>query len=900
MKTRRSRLVAALILIGTLAGTRHAVAHQTLATADDPAPADKTLDTRAARREVSTVRRTLALSLDGRLDDEAWVQAPVITDFTQSEPVEGAAPTERTEVRVVYDNDALYVGARLYDSAPDSIIAQLGRRDAELSSDLFGVFLDPYHDRRTGYYFGVNAGGTLLDGVLMNDDWDDETWDGVWEGKARIDAQGWTVEMRIPYSQMRFKPNEFVWGINFRRDIARKNEEIFLVYTPRGQSGFVSRFFDLNGIQGIQPRRQMEVMPYLTTRAEFTDQPDGNPFNDGSRYVPAVGADFKLGITSNLTLVGTVNPDFGQVEVDPAVVNLSDVETFFEEKRPFFVEGANVFNFGFGGSNNFWGFNFGNPDFFYSRRLGGAPRGSTPGADYTNYPEGTRILGAAKLTGRLGSGWNVGTVQALTDRAYADLSLADVRSEVEVEPLSYYGIVRGQREVNEGYRALGFISTIAARDFKDPRLADQINSDAYVVGVDGWTFLDKNRNYVVTGWLAGSHIRGTEARITALQRNSLHYFQRPDLDAVEVDSSATALTGLGGRVMLNKQQGRWRINTAVGFWSPGFDLNDVGFTWNSNIINGHFVVSRRWTEPKSFYRFINLNTAVFQSRDFDGNNIWSGLFASGFIQFKNYYGLFFNSAFNPQTVNNRRTRGGPLSLNPPGFQIGGEINSDSRKPWVFGYSTFSYLQEQSWEYTTGPEVEWKPAPNLSLALEPELSREHTFAQWVNAYNDPLAVATFGRRYVFATLDQTTFSSEVRLNWTFTPTLSLQLFAQPLISSGEYQDYKELARARSYDFLTYGEDGSTFDPETLTADPDGDGPAAALGLPNPNFNFKSLRGTAVLRWEFKPGSVFYLVWTQDRSDFEDIGEFRLRPSVSRLFEAKPNNFFALKLNYWLSR
>ncbi|MDX1430751.1 MAG: DUF5916 domain-containing protein, partial [Rhodothermales bacterium] len=297
---------------------------------------------------VSAARLSSNIELDGRPSDAAWAAAPVISQFVQRDPIEGAAPTLRTEVRILYDDEALYVSARMFDSAPDSIVARLGRRDNRLDSDDFTVYLDPFLDRRTGYFFGINAAGTLRDGVLMNDDWDDEDWDGVWVGKARIDDDGWSAEFRIPFSQLRFQASdEHVWGINFRRSIARKNESDFLVYTPRKESGFVSRFPTLNGLTGIAPKRQLEVIPYLTTRAEYLDHDDADPFNDGSNYVPGIGADFRVGVTSNLTLNATVNPDFGQVEVDPAVVNLSDVETFFPEKRPFFIEGNSVFS-GFG------------------------------------------------------------------------------------------------------------------------------------------------------------------------------------------------------------------------------------------------------------------------------------------------------------------------------------------------------------------------------------------------------------------------------------------------------------------------------------------------------------------------------------------------------------------------
>lgn len=850
---------------------------------------------------VEASRLTQPLELDGRLDEAFWASGPFTTNFTQRDPDAGAQPTERTEVRIFFDNDALYVGARMYDSSPDSIMARLGRRDAELEADQFMFYIDPFYDRRTGFYFAINAAGTRYDGVLMNDDWDDDSWDGVWEGKAAIDDEGWTAEFRIPFSQLRFhSEDEYTWGINFQRFIARKNERDYLIYVPREESGFVSRFADLIGMRGIQPKRQIEAIPYITTRAEFTDQASGNPFNDGSEYVPTIGADFRVGVTSNLTLNATVNPDFGQVEVDPAVVNLSDVETFFPEKRPFFIEGSSVFNFGYGGANDFWGFNWGNPDFFYSRRIGRAPQGGLSAHDFADRPDGTRILGAAKLTGKIGEHWNFGTVQSVTAQEMADLTLNGQRFSEEVEPRAYYGILRGQREFREGRQGLGFISTTTVRGVGQGRLVDQFNSEAFTGGLDGWTFLDEEKTWVVTGWLGLSHVQGSANQILSLQENSQHYFQRPDAGHVSIDSSATSLTGMAGRFAINKQRGHVLFNSAIGFISPSFDVNDLGFQWRTDMINGHVAGGYQWTDPGSFYRRLTLLASVFRTVDFDGNTIWTGTWGMARWQLLNYYRINIGYAYNPETVNNRRTRGGPLTIDPPGYEIFGFGGTDSRKEWVFGVEGFSYQAEWSRNSNVGLEIEWKPAANVSLTLNPSVEWNNSDAQWVGAFDDPFAVNTFGRRYVFAELDQVTVSSSLRLNWTFTPSLSFQLYAQPLISSGEYANYKELDRPKTYDFNVFGEGASTFSSETLVADPDGDGPASAIQLPDQDFTFKSLRGTAVLRWEIRPGSTLFFVWTQTRSASEEIGQFRFRQSMNSLLDANPDNLFMIKLSYWLSR
>jgi len=853
----------------------------------------------APQLKVHAVRLTEQITLDGKLNESVWQNDNGVTKFTQREPVEGGQPSEKTVVHVAYDDAALYIGARMYD-VPDSIVARLGRKDVFVSADRFNVYIDSYHDKLTGFYFSVNAAGTFYDGILFNDDWDDNSWDGVWEGKISRDNEGWTAEMRIPFSQLRFQnAAENVWGINFSRDISRRNERDFVVFTPKNGSGFVSRFVDLVGIEHISPPQQLEVLPYITTKAEYLQHAANDPFVSGSKYSPRIGGDLKYGISSNLTLNATINPDFGQVEVDPAVVNLSDVETFFDEKRPFFIEGSTIFNFGQGGTNNNWGFNFPNSNFLYSRRIGRAPEGSTPTADYAEIPSGTDILGATKITGKLGDSWNVGTIQALTQREYADLQTNGQRSRAEVEPLTYYGVARTQKEFNHGAQALGFMSTLAARSFSDDRLRDEINSSGMTFGLDGWTALDSEKTWVLAGYTAMSRVTGSREQMMNIQQNSRHYFQRPDADHVSLDTNATSLTGFNGRFKLNKQKGNFYMNAAFGFIDPKFEINDLGFLSRSDILNGHVVASYRWSEPKDFYRYIELGGATFRSYDYGGHIVWNGLFHFGYIEFPNFWAVDWNFAYNPETFNNRRTRGGPLTKNPPGFQIGIFPRTNQNESVVFNWGWFTYQSEWQRQYEPFVTVEWRPTSNFSLSFGPDFFHDFENSQYIGTYDDPLAASTFGRRYVFAELSQNTLSASIRVNWTFTPTLSLQMYVQPLISAGEYTNFKELARPSTYEFNRYGDGSSTFDGVNYVADPDGSGPAPSISVGNPNFCFGSIRGNAVLRWEYFPGSTVYFVWTQTRSDVEDIGEFQFNHSMSRLFDATPDNIFLIKLSYWWS-
>lgn len=850
--------------------------------------------------EVRAARAPQEILLDGVLAESGWATAAPVSEFTQREPDEGAPATERTEVRVLYDDNALYIGVRLYDTSPDSIQAQLARRDRLSSSDRFLVFLDCYHDRRTGFYFGINAAGTLYDGTLYNDDWDSDTWDGVWEGKAALDSSGWTAELRIPYSQLRFqRQKSHRWGINFKREIARRNERDYLVRTPSNGSGFVSRFVDLVGIESVSPPARLELLPYITTRAEYLGHEPADPFNDGSHLAAGIGGDLKVGIASNLTLDATVNPDFGQVEVDPAVVNLSDVETFFEERRPFFVEGASIFNFGEGGANDFWGFNWVNPDFLYSRRIGRAPQAELPDEyDYSEVPAGSNIIGAAKLSGKIGS-WSLGALNAVTSREQAHFSLGQQRWRQEVEPLSYYGVYRAQKELDAGRHGLGFIGTLTARSFDESRLRSELSSSAASLGLDGWTTLDENGIWVISGWAGASRSAGTVERMQNLQENSVHYFQRPDADYLGVDSNATSLSGYAARVSLNKQKGNWMFNSAVGVVDPGFELNDLGFQFRGDQINSHLMFGHKWTRPGPLFRSWRLNFAGFRSYNFGGDVTWTGLFLTGLYQLRNFSTGRWFVAYNPKTLSDRRTRGGPLMINQPGVEWEFSLDSDPNRRWIYGGGLHGNHYQQEWEqsWSSWAYLEWKPGSRVSLRLEPQVERIRTSAQYVDTFDDPAAASTFGHRYVFADLDQTTVSASVRLNWIFTPRLSLEVYTQPLLSSGRYTGYKELAQPRSYSFNPYPDPTTTADPDRIVVDPDGAGPVAGQEIDDPDFSLASLRGNAVFRWEYSPGSTLFLVWTQNRSDTETIGTFRTGRALNRLFGATADNIFLVKLSYW---
>ncbi len=854
------------------------------------------------QRVVKAVRLTEPVKIDGILDEKIW-QTKGYTDFVQRDPQEGEAPTEKTVFWVAYDDKFLYVAGRMFDSEPDKITNRLGRRDDFVDSDWFVFAIDPYFDKRSGYRFCVNPSGSIMDHVLYNDEWDDETWDGIWKSAAIIDDQGWTVEMQIPFHQLRFKKKaEYVWGINLHRIIKRKNEELWYAMVNKDDSGYVSKFALLEGVRDIHPGRHIELLPYMAGRAEFSPKDEDDPFDSGQDFMVNAGIDFKIGLKSNLILDATVNPDFGQVEVDPAVINLSAYETYYDEKRPFFIEGASIFRFGYGGATDFWSFDWGNPSFFYSRRIGCSPQGlDNLDYDYADSPLWTTILTAAKLTGEIGKGWKMGFLNTLTSREYAEIDLGGEQFTEEVEPFSYYGVLRTQKEFNEGRQGLGLIATSVIRDLRTENLTSFLNKNAFALAIDGWTFLDEDKVWVVAGWLGGTTVSGSTEVITSLQESSLHYFQRPDADHVELDEEATSLSGWSARFTLNKQKGNIMLNAAVGAISPGFDSTDLGFQWRGDIINGHIGLGYRWLKPGKIFRIAWLIGATHRNYDFGGIKNSEAYYLLGSGQLKNYWGGEILTAYYTDALSNNLTRGGPLMLYPSFVFTRCNFYTDNRKPVVGSvFGTYFENTAGSHSWTARLSLKIKPTSNISVSLGPGYAYEDSVSQWVDNIGDSLMTETFGTRHIFATLKQKTIYAEIRFNWTFTPKLSLQVYLQPFISNGQYSGFKELAQPETFNFNVYGEGNSTIsydgEAEEYFIEPDGPGAAEGFYLSDPDFNFKSLRGTMVLRWEFRPGSILYLVWTQNRSDDSNPGDFQFGRDIGNMFSTSGTNVFMIKFSY----
>jgi len=839
--------------------------------------------------------RTDHVRIDGILDEDTW-QHEGTNAFIQSDPTDGGSPSEKTSVWIAYDEKAIYIGARLYDSQPDRIIGLLGRRDEMVDSDWFMVALDPYFSRHSGYQFGVNPRGSIMDMTLFNDSRQDLTWDGIWESAARINNEGWTVEIKIPFHQLRFKKKkEYIWGINFQRIIKRKNESVIYAWRPREETGFVSRFAQLVGIKDIRSGTHLEVLPYSVGKLALNSSEKGINLRSKEDLSANAGMDIKYNLRSNLIFDFSINPDFGQVEVDPAVINLTEAETYYPEKRPFFVEGSNLLNFGRGGASYisaFWQV----PTFFYSRRVGHSMQGQNGSGNIVDYPEWNTILTAAKIVGKLGEGWNIGFLNALTERELVTEGL----NKVEVEPFSSYSVFRLQKEFNQGRQGIGFILGSVLRKINSEHLENEMVKNAISFGIDGWSFLNSERSWILTGWLGTSRISGDKEAISMRQHSFIHYFQRPDVKYIEFDENATSLSGWAGRLYLAKQGGNFIFNASLGAVSPGFDVSDIGFQNVRDLVNGHIQAGYTSLHPGKIFRRWHLVGGIAKEYDFGGNKTDDLLFINTGGQVKNYWAWSLEFFFRFDRWTHDLTRGGPLTLDPAQNSLVFNLSSDNRKPFVFNFSgnyTRRKLDGQSNSIYAG--IKWKIRSNFKLSIGPFYSSVSSISQWITAISDPHQEPTFRTHYIYGDIDQRTLSCSIQLNWIFSPKLSLQAYIQPLIGIGLFDRFKELAYPNSFDFTVFTPENADISSNAgvYSIDPDQNGPAQHFSFFNPDFNYKSLRGTVVLRWEFRPGSRLFAVWTQKRLNHAYPGDFNLERDFSALLSAPGDNIFMIKMSYY---
>ena len=888
--------VTILVLLTCLAATQETSAQT---------PQPNTATTRPATRTAIAARTHEQIRIDGALDEPDWHSAPVTTRFTQSYPNPGAEPQQRTEVRVLYDNTSLYVGIRAFDSHPDSIAQPLARRDAfGIYSDWLAFSIDSYHDRRTSFGFAVNPRGVQKDEVISNDNVEDLNWDGVWQVTTAIDSLGWTAEFRIPLSQLRLGPVKNgaarVWGFQISRDIARYHErDTWSPYTSQSP-GYVSSFGDLTGLRDIPVPARLDLLPYASSKLTRAPGSSANPLFRRNDLKPSVGGDLNYGLPNGLTLTATVNPDFGQVEVDPAVVNLTAFETFFPEKRPFFLAGSDVFQFG----QTQMEASYSSQIFYYSRRIGRTPELSVPGSDiaYVDAPQESSILGAVKLAGRT-HGWTVGLMDGVTATETARyVTTSGVRGTSTVEPRTNYAVGRLRCDFNDGNTAIGGMITATNRNVADTLVKDALRSHAFLGGIDfdhSWN----SRNWILSGYVTESSVAGTPAAITATQLSSAHYYQRPDASYLHVDTTRTSLTGHMAELALAKR-GKWFGSLDYKEVSPGFEINDLGFIPRTDYRSVVPAVGYQSNNPGRIFQQYSVEAVSFDVWNFGNTLIRQSNTAFANATFNNLWAAGLQATYAPDQLSDQLTRGGPLALIPGLWSFNASVSSDSRRPAIVS-AELQYQHDAAAGFAQGANVtlDVRPTSAIHVSFGPTFSITSSSNQYVRSVNDPLAIATYGDRYVFANLRQTTLSLDTRLDWTFSTSLSLQLYAQPFVSAGRYSAFKELIAPRTRRYAAYGLDRGTISrgAEGIYAvDPDASGPAPAFDLSDPNFDVRSLQGDAVLRWEYRPGSTIFLVWQQQRNGVAPIGDFSFTRDVGDIFHEPPTNVFLVKATFWLAR
>lgn len=850
---------------------------------------------RGQKKEYSALRlEGPAPTIDGILEEPLWQEGPWEGGFIQHEPLNGRAAPQPTEFKIFFDDNNLYVAIKAYDSSPDSIVRRLTRRDNE-DGDGVGVAFDSYFDQRTAFVFAVTASGVKYDWILSNDgETEDKTWDPNWWVKVSINPEGWVAEMRIPLSQVRFeKDGSGVWGLQVFRSIHRHKELDFWNHIPKDAAGMVRYCGLLKGLENLEPRKTLDATPYAVASISRYPIEEDNPFSSGKDHALKAGLDAKIGLSNNFTMDLTLNPDFGQVEADPSEVNLSAYETFFEEKRPFFIEGRNISNFFLGIGDG----GLGNDNLFYSRRIGRRPQGevSVNGDSYVDRPPFTRILGAAKVTGRNDRGLSIAFIETVTAEETAAIDLNGQRSEETVEPLSNFFVGRLQKEIKDGNTLFGAILTGVNRKL-DSNLETQMHREAFSGGID-FTQYFKEKSWMFNVNMALSHVAGHEEAILETQRSPSRYFQRPDASHLSLDPSRTSLTGSGGRMQfLRLGGGHWTYLAAVVWKSPGFEINDLGYMREADqVIPLVYAGYREW-EPGSFYQSFTLNLSLYGGWNFAGERIALGINPNGNILFKNYWQANAGGEYSLDIVSMNHLRGGPSLKLPDAANIWFGMRTDNRKKWYVGFSNSLSLGAEQYQrhLNISPYITYMPFDNVSFSLNPYFYNGFETLQYVDELD-----FNSQPRYVYATINQQVASLSFRVNYTILPDLTIQYWGQPFVAAGKYTDFKYITDPQAREFsdryqeylpaqVSWDED-DYFINEDLTGDYD-------YSFEKPDFHFREFLSNLVIRWEYNPGSSLFLVWSQNRNDFENQGEMDFLPDTRNLFKEKGSNIFLVKLSY----
>lgn len=839
------------------------------------------------------------ITIDGKLDEPAWIKAIWQDDFIQYEPSEGKKPGQKTEFAILLDENYICIGFKAWDNNPDSIVQRLTQRD-QIDGDLLAVELDSYFDKRTAFSFFVSAAGIKQDFIISNDgENEDNTWDPIWLVKTSRDNLGWYAEMRIPLTQLRFEGNnEQTWGLQVGRMLFRKQEVSIWQPSSKKTFGWVSQFGELKGLKNLKSKKVADLMPYVVARTDRFEKEQGNPFKEsGKKNQVDVGLDGKVGLTNNLTLDFTINPDFGQVEADPSEVNLTSFETFFQEKRPFFIEGKNILSYPL---------MFGDGDLaaenlFYSRRIGRRPHHNPDLIDgeYIDAPEFTSILGAAKITGKTKTGWSLGVLESLTSNEFAHISNGQQRSEM-IEPFTNYSIGRVQKDFDKGNTMFGGIITSVNRNLEEKQL-NYLHKSAYTGGID---FVHKwhNKDWEFDFSSYFSRVEGSTEAISNTQKSWIHGFQRPDATHLEFDPTRTSLSGQGGKIVLAKYGGKLKFMAATAWKSPGLELNDVGYMRQADDILEVVWVGYRIFEPFSIFRNLNLNMNQWTEWNFAGELTGPGGNINANTQLKNYWNFSFNTTYNGEGLSSTELRGGSAIKLPGNRSISLSLGSNDQKELTAGLDFMAFegnIKNTKQMFNYGISLGYRPSKNLKITVSPAFSSNKDELQYVDQQE-------YGNKtdYIFARINQKTLSASIRVNYNISPDLSIQYWGQPFLSSGKYTEFKKITngRADNYTDRFKGFSGNELflnasAEQYQVADQSGN---TLYTFDQPDFNVKEFLSNLVVRWEYLPGSTIYLVWSQTRNQFISNGSFNLHNDLTKLFDDKPYNIILLKMSFRIGR
>ena len=846
-------------------------------------------------KEYVTSRTLTPPVIDGVIDDACWETVPMSGDFRMHQPYDDRSADFQTEFAVLYDNNNLYFAVRAYDPEPDKIYRQISRRD-HVGTEFVAVFLDSYFDKKTSFCFFINASGVIGDLFISQDgDVKDDSWNAVWWGRSNIDEQGWTAEFRIPLSQLRFVEKEKqVWGFDVMRDVHRTDEESFWVEHKRNERGFVHQFGILTGLNGIKARKVADIYPYALGGLNTYEVEEGNPSMDGSDIKINGGVDGKIGLTNNFTMDFTINPDFGQVEADPATVNLTAFETFFSERRPFFIEGSNITNFTLD-------VNGGSEQIFHSRRIGRAPHYSPDLNDdeYAKTPGFTDIIAAAKVTGRTEKGLSIGVVEAVTQKEYAKISAGGPDSTLTVEPLSNYSVAALRQDLNGGETQIGAIVTAVHRKLDDEHL-NYLHKQAYTTGLDFQHYFNKDHTWQIDARAYGSYVQGSAEALSETQLSSSHLFQRPDADWVTYDSTRTSLAGHGGSARLGKFGGQYRAAIKVSWKSPGLELNDLGFIGGTDQLRQNIWLQYRQNDPVGIFNWYSINFTQWNNFNFGGLHQNSGLNIQWNSRFKNRMGFDVGVEINTDDVSSTELRGGPRLRLPGSMYLWTYFGTDYTKDiqyWLFYFGGLS-KDGQGHHSQVEHEISWKVSPFMNVSF---------YTDWESDINPMQYVSDVDHngetKYILAELASRSTSLQFALNWNISPNISLEYRGRPFFMSGKYSKFKVVTDGENkiYDerFDLFTDNISETNDEEYACDEDRD-MITDYSFDNPDFLYGSFQSNLVFRWEYQPGSTIFLVWSQNNELDTSDSVLDLPRNIRELNDEIPQNVFLVKVSYRLGR